>query len=152
MHQTANFGWMILATLLLTGCDQVAERAGFPLPATVEADGKAIGSGCRHAGRGLEDCYRLNKDASKAAVYAGWREMNEYMVKNNMATVTPLILPEQLAPPKPKKKKKVEGEEGESSEGDETGKAKTDANTDADTEAKPADDAEKKGAGAAAGH
>ncbi|MEW5787560.1 MAG: hypothetical protein AB1899_06880 [Pseudomonadota bacterium] len=78
---------------MLAGCDQLAERAGFPDPATVEADGKAIGGACRHAGRGLEDCYRLNKSASKAAIYAGWKEMNEYMVKNNLPVVEPSITP-----------------------------------------------------------
>jgi hypothetical protein len=76
--------------MLLQGCDQIYERAGFPDPARIEAEGKAIGGACRHAGRGLEDCYRLNKDASKSAVYAGWKEMNEYMVKNNMQAVDPL--------------------------------------------------------------
>ncbi len=85
--------WMLLIPALLAGCDQLAERAGFPNPAKMEADGKAIGGACRHAGRGLEDCYRLNKSASKAAIYAGWKEMNEYMAKNNMQTVAPSITP-----------------------------------------------------------
>ena len=84
---------MIPILLLLAGCDQISERAGFPNPAKMEADGKAIGGACRHAGRGLEDCYRLNKAASKAAIYAGWKEMNEYMAKNNMQEVEPTISP-----------------------------------------------------------
>ncbi len=84
---------MIPILLLLAGCDQISERAGFPDPAKMEADGKAIGGACRHAGRGLEDCYRLNKAASKAAIYAGWKEMNEYMAKNNMQEVEPTISP-----------------------------------------------------------
>jgi hypothetical protein len=81
--------WMMLLPALLAGCDQLAERAGFPDAAKVEADGKAIGGACRHAGRGLEDCYRLNRGASKAAVYAGWKEMNEYMMRNSMQAVAP---------------------------------------------------------------
>lgn len=97
-------------TFLLTGCDQLSERAGFPDPVRLEAEGKAIGGACRHAGRGLEDCYRLNKEASKPAIYAGWKEMNEYMVKNNMQAVTPTIPPEVL---EPKKKKRKTAEESD---------------------------------------
>ncbi len=85
--------WLIPVPFLLTGCDQLAERAGFPNAAKVEAEGKAIGGACRHAGRGLEDCYRLNRGASKAAVFAGWKEMNEYMLKNNMPTMEPSVGP-----------------------------------------------------------
>jgi hypothetical protein len=95
--------WMILIPALLAGCDQLSERAGFPDAARVEADGKAIGGACRHAGRGLEDCYRLNKGASKAAVYAGWKEMNEYMAKNDMQAVEPTIGPNGVEPGKKKK-------------------------------------------------
>lgn len=95
--------WMILVPALLAGCDQLSEKAGFPDAARVEADGKAIGGACRHAGRGLEDCYRLNKGASKAAVYAGWKEMNEYMVKNNMEAVPPSIGPAGVDDAKKKK-------------------------------------------------
>lgn len=98
-------------TLLLSGCDQISERAGFPDPSKLEAEGKAIGGACRHAGRGLEDCYRLNKEATKSAVYAGWKEMNEYMVKNNMMAVEPTIPPESEAPPKKKKKVAEDTEE-----------------------------------------
>lgn len=85
--------WMLLVPAFLTGCDQLSERAGFPNAAKVEAEGKAIGGACRHAGRGLEDCYRLNKSASKAAVFAGWKEMNEYMLKNDMQTMAPSVGP-----------------------------------------------------------
>lgn len=113
---------LLLALLPLSGCDEFKERMGFPSPARIEADGKAIGGACRHAGRGLEDCYRLNPEASKAAVYGGWKEMNEYMAKNNMAVVEPTIPPEMLTPPEPtpppKKKKKAEDEgEEEPAEG-----------------------------------
>lgn len=95
-----RYVWMILISALLAGCDQLSERAGFPDPAKVEADGKAIGGACRHAGRGLEDCYRLNKGASRAAVYAGWKEMNEYMAKNSMEAVAPTIGPNGIDPAK----------------------------------------------------
>ncbi len=106
---------LLAAVFLLGGCDQMKERAGFQDPLRMEAEGKAIGGACRHAGRGLEDCFRLNTASSKSAIYAGWKEMNEYMAKNNIEAVIPTIPPEQLAPPKPKKKtKKADAEEGDS--------------------------------------
>lgn len=86
-----KLSWIVLGAALLPGCDQLSERAGFPDPAKQEAEGKAVGGACRHAGRGLEDCYRLNKYASKPAIYAGWKDMNEYMVKNNMQSVKPTL-------------------------------------------------------------
>jgi len=82
---------------LIAGCDQLMDRLNIPNPAKIEAEGKAIGSACRHAGRGLEDCYRLNPQASKPAVFEGWREMNEYMLKNKMEAVPPQIPPTQPA-------------------------------------------------------
>jgi hypothetical protein len=117
--------WITFSAVMLLGCDQISERAGFPDPAKTEAEGKAIGGACRHAGRGLEDCYRLNKDAHKAAVYAGWKEMNEYMVKNNMQAVEPTIPPEELTPPATKKKKKAtDDEEADTSKTKKTESAK----------------------------
>jgi hypothetical protein len=49
-----------------------------------EAEGKAVGAGCRHAARSVEQCYALNRRADKAAVFAGWREMNDYMRENKL--------------------------------------------------------------------
>jgi len=54
-----------------------------------EAEGKAVGGACRHAGRALEDCFVLNRKAEKAAVFAGWREMNDYMRENKIEEVMP---------------------------------------------------------------
>ena len=77
----------LLCAVLLAGCEQL----GFPDPAKVEAareaEGKAIGGACRQSGRALEDCYKLNPKASKAAIYAGWRDMDAYMRENNIPTV-----------------------------------------------------------------
>lgn len=100
--------WIMLGAAMLSGCDQISERAGFPDPAKVEAEGKAIGGACRHAGRGLEDCYQLNRSAPKSSIYAGWKEMNEYMAKNNMQAVEPNIPMESAASPEPTKKKKAD--------------------------------------------
>lgn len=105
--------WFMLLPACLAGCDQLSERAGFPDPAKQEADGKAIGGACRHAGRGLEDCYRLNKGASKAAIYAGWKEMNEYMAKNNMQTVEPSLSPPGGDKPKPAAESGADHKSGE---------------------------------------
>lgn len=88
MNRVSTF---VLALTLLTGCDRIYERAGLPDPARVLAEGKAIGGACRHAGRGLEDCYALNPTASKSAIYEGWKEMNEYMAKNNLQAIPPEI-------------------------------------------------------------
>lgn len=100
-----GIAWIFAVLAPLAGCDQIKERAGFPDPARVEAEGKAIGGACRHAGRGLEDCFRLNPEAGKSAVYAGWKEMNEYMAKNGIQAVAPTIPPESHAPPQPARKK-----------------------------------------------
>lgn len=84
---------VLLCGLLAAGCEQL----GFPDPAKVkaarEAEGKAIGGACRHSGRALEDCYKLNPKASKAAIYAGWRDMDAYMRENNID-----IVPSSAAP------------------------------------------------------
>ena len=49
------------------------------------------GAACRQAARGLEDCYAIYKKADRAAVYAGWRDMNDYMRENKIESVTPQI-------------------------------------------------------------
>ena len=91
---------LVAALLLLPGCDQLGIESPATVTARKEADGKAIGGACGHAGRAIEDCYTLNKKADKAAMYAGWREMSEYMRENKLEPVAPLIKPEPPAPPK----------------------------------------------------
>jgi hypothetical protein len=63
------------------------------LRALSEADGMAVGAACRHAGRAIEDCYILNPTANRAAVFGGWKEMNDYMTKNKIEIVKPQVLP-----------------------------------------------------------
>ena len=79
---------LLMCCLSLAACDQMAELDGSK---TAEADGKAVGGACRHAGRALEDCYTLNERASKSAVFTGWREMNDYMTQNKIDVVAPLV-------------------------------------------------------------
>ena len=89
-----RFALLLITTLMLAGCDQLGIETPAVAHARKEADSKAIGGACRHAGRAIEDCYTLNKKADKAAVYAGWREMNEYMLENKLEAVVPVIPPE----------------------------------------------------------
>ncbi|QLG88380.1 hypothetical protein HQ393_09040 [Chitinibacter bivalviorum] len=71
-------------TLMLGGCDQVLEMAN-----KQKANGKAIGAACRHSGRSLEDCYQRNSRIAKADIFAGWKEMNEYMQSKKIDVVPP---------------------------------------------------------------
>ena len=81
----------LLSATVLTGCDWLGLESATASAARREAEGKAIGGGCRHAGRAIEDCYLLNKRADKAAVFNGWREMNDYMRENQIEAVKPLL-------------------------------------------------------------
>jgi len=104
MRRTPASALLLALCLLAPGCDQLGIESAATTTARKEADGKAIGGACRHAARAIEDCYTLNKKADKASVYAGWREMNEYMRENKLEPVVPVIPPE---PPKPPKVAKV---------------------------------------------
>jgi hypothetical protein len=77
--------------LLLSGCDKIPGLGPDPRVAQREEESKAIGGACRHALRGLEDCYTLNPKASKAAIFAGWKEMDAYMRENKLDG-TPAVL------------------------------------------------------------
>lgn len=80
---------VLVAGVVLGGC----ELLGIPNPekehAAKEAEGKAVGAACRHAGRAIEDCYVLNPKALKSAVFVGWREMNDYMRENKIDSAKP---------------------------------------------------------------
>lgn len=96
---------LAFALLALTGCDQVAGKLGLENPAQKEAkndaEGRAVGSACRHSGRAIEDCYAIYGWLPKSSIYAGWREMDEYMRDNKLETIAP-----QLPPPEPPGTKK----------------------------------------------
>lgn len=87
---------MLWLATWLAGCDQLGIESPAVVNARREAEGKAVGAACRHAGRAIEDCYLMNKKADKAAVFAGWKEMNDYMKENGIEVVQPKGLP---APP-----------------------------------------------------
>ncbi|MDO9599678.1 MAG: hypothetical protein Q7J47_18335 [Azoarcus sp.] len=91
MRKTIRLLLLTALLPLLSGCDQLADLLELPNPARdaakAEAEGQAIGGACRHAGRPLEDCYTLNPGAQKAAVFAGWRSMNDYMMEHKLTEV-----------------------------------------------------------------
>ena len=89
---------LCLLTATLAGCDQLGIETPDKVAARLEAEGKAMGGACRHAGRALEDCYEINRRASKAAIYAGWRDMDAYMRENNIAVVKPTLSDEAPSP------------------------------------------------------
>lgn len=70
--------------VLLAGCDLLGIEGATAVAARREAEGKAIGGACRHAARSIEACYAANRKADKAAIFAGWREMNDYMRENKI--------------------------------------------------------------------
>ena len=91
-----------LGAALLSGCLEQVPGLG-PDPRTVirENEAKAIGSACRHAMRGIEDCYTLNPKAPKAMVFQGWKDMDAYMREHKLDG-TPSVFtkkPESEAPP-----------------------------------------------------
>jgi hypothetical protein len=82
---------LLAIPFVLAGCDQLGLEAASVTAARVEADGKAVGAACRHGGRAIEDCFTLNKRVDKAAIYAGWREMDDYMRENKLEAVVPTL-------------------------------------------------------------
>lgn len=90
---------LIAAASLLSGCEQLGIDTPASTAAKREADSKAVGGACRHAGRAIEDCYTLYQKSDKAAIYTGWREMDAYMRENKIEPV-----PATLPPPQPVKK------------------------------------------------
>lgn len=83
--------------VLLAGCEQLGIETPETLAAARQADGRAVGGACRQAGRALEDCFILNKKVDRAAIFAGWRDMSDYMRENKIEIVTP-VLQAQIAP------------------------------------------------------
>ncbi|WP_343996728.1 hypothetical protein [Ideonella azotifigens] len=122
---------LVLASLL-AGCDQLGIESATVVAEKKSAEGKAIGAACRHAGRAIEDCYTLNKKAEKASIYAGWREMDDYMRENKIEPVVPVIKPEEKKPKPPEGDDAADDSKPAASEAGKDGK-----------DAKPAKDAKK---------
>ena len=94
----------------LTACDQIQRQVLGEDPAAKtarqEAEGKAVGGACRHSGRAIEDCYAIYHWLQKAAIFAGWQEMDAYMRTNKIEEVEPRLPPPE--PPVPRRATKVE--------------------------------------------
>lgn len=88
-----------LTLLGLSACD-IPGLGPDPRVLQREAEAKAIGGACRHAMRGLEDCYALNPKAAKAQVFAGWKDMDQYMRENKVEGVPSVLTqsPKAAAP------------------------------------------------------
>ena len=80
-------------------------------------DAKATGAGCRLSGRSLEDCYKRNPRAARAEVYAGWKDMNDYMAKQKL---------NEMAPPPDEPKPEPAAEEEGGKGGDKAGEKNAD--------------------------
>lgn len=103
---------------LLTACDQLGIDTPQKAAERQVADAKAVGSACRHALRAIEDCYTLNPKADKASVFAGWREMDEYMRENKLEGVAPVVPRPAPGASKPAPKKSADEEEDADAEDD----------------------------------
>jgi hypothetical protein len=82
---------LIVLSPALVACDALGIESASVLAARKEAEGKAVGGACRHAGRAIEDCYAMNRKVDKSSVFAGWREMNDYMRDNKIEAVAPAV-------------------------------------------------------------
>jgi hypothetical protein len=104
------FALLITTAALSGGCDQIASRLGLEDPSSKEAkadaEGRAVGSACRQSGRAIEDCYSIYNWLPKSSIFAGWRDMNDYMQTNKLEIVEPKLPPPP--PPGAKKKKAAE--------------------------------------------
>ncbi len=100
-----------LGAMLLAGCLEQVPGLG-PDPRTVirENEAKAIGSGCRHAMRGIEDCYTLNPKAPKSMVFAGWKDMDEYMREHKLEGTPSVFTQKPEAPAKARAEEDIETE------------------------------------------
>ena len=88
----------LLVVAPLAGCDMLGIESPEKIAAARDADGKAIGGACRHAGRAIEDCYAIYRKSDRAAIFAGWRDMNDYMRENKIEPVRPQLTAQVTAP------------------------------------------------------
>ncbi|WP_433693894.1 hypothetical protein [Herbaspirillum seropedicae] len=86
----ANLALISAVSFSLSACDYISSFSKpKQTPEEAKAEGIALGAGCRQAGQSLEDCYQRNPDALKAGIFAGWKDMHEYMAAKGIQTVTP---------------------------------------------------------------
>jgi len=119
-QRPARWIWLFVF-LPLSGCEMVQNLpyVGKGLP---DAESRAIGAGCRHAGRAIEDCFAINPRASRAGVFAGWRDMNDYMTTGKIGEVKPLVAANTPPPPEPVAKDDHDNEHEDDAQDDGHGK------------------------------
>ena len=128
--------FFLAMTLLLAGCDLDALLAD-PKAVQKEADAKAIGSACRHGLRSIEDCFAMNDKASKAAIFAGWKDMDQYMRDNKIDGVEPKGLkPAAPLPEVAAGEEVVDGSANKPSSDGQASDAKSDGSKSGDTKSK----------------
>lgn len=113
LHVHFHLGWIMkklkillvaAAATMLSSCD-LSQIPGLTGKLSM-SDSKAVGAACRHSGRALEDCFALNPNTSQAGVFEGWRDMNDYMLANELEVVKP-----EIQASSPKQDKHTEGGE-----------------------------------------
>ncbi|MET3108089.1 hypothetical protein AAKU67_002466 [Oxalobacteraceae bacterium GrIS 2.11] len=88
----SGMAFLLLCCLLISGCDKGDGNKDAERDLSIkEGNARATGSACRQAGRALEDCYKLNPESDRASVFAGWKDMNDYMRENKMEEVKPML-------------------------------------------------------------
>jgi len=79
--------WWLLALpalFALSGCDMLGlETPGMAAQRQAQ-EAHAVGAACRHAVRSIEDCFAANPRMSRAAIFEGWREMDQHMRDNEI--------------------------------------------------------------------
>ncbi|WP_334118113.1 hypothetical protein [Limnobacter sp.] len=86
------------AATMLSSCD-LSQIPGLDGKLSLD-DSKAVGAACRHSGRALEDCFALNPNTHQSGVFDGWRDMNDYMLANEIEVVKPEIRNSSYKPDK----------------------------------------------------
>lgn len=110
----ANLALISAVSFSLSACDYISSFSKpKQTPEEAKAEGIALGAGCRQAGQSLEDCYQRNPDALKAGIFAGWKDMHEYMAAKGIQTVTPPAPPADAA--KDDAKDDAKGKDGKDS-------------------------------------
>lgn len=99
-----RLGWLSLAgatAVLLSGCDMLGVETPGMSNARKAAEARAIGAACRHAVRSIEDCHASHPRISRASIFEGWREMDEYMRENEVEGMPamPRTPPPGVSPP-----------------------------------------------------
>jgi len=99
LSRTVRLAAILSLSLSLGACDYVTSYLKpKQTPEEAKAEGIALGAGCRQVGQSLEDCYQLHPNGLKAGIFAGWKDMHEYMAAKNIQTVLPPVPPPPPVP------------------------------------------------------